>query len=87
MHLMDSAYKAEPYVGPDFDPILNAQFSPDNGFEFSHWINHSTYLIVKGKEMPVFVLAMKVVNRNGKWLVDGCGIINIPKNIQAEKKQ
>lgn len=80
--LLDEAYKVEPEVGLDFDPILNAQDNPDKGFEIESFDEPTNYLTVKGIDWPDFKVVIKVVEENGNWLVDGCGIINIPKERQ-----
>jgi hypothetical protein len=84
-NLLDSALIEEPDVGLDFDPIFDGQDFPYKGFEILSYDNNTGFLIVKGKDWPAFVLTMKVVNENGKWLVDGSGIINIPKVKVARK--
>jgi hypothetical protein len=33
---------------------------------------------VQGKNSPQFQVSIQLVKENNKWLVDGCGIINIP---------
>jgi hypothetical protein len=76
--ILDDAYKDEPEVGLDFDPILNAQDYPDKGFEIETFDEVTNYLTVKGKNWPEFKMTMKIIEDNGNWLVDGCGIINIP---------
>ena len=78
--ILDSAQKEEPEVGLDFDPIIDAQDFPDHGFELLSTDNQTGFLKVKGKDLPDFVITMKVVYQNGLWLVDGSGIVNIPKD-------
>jgi hypothetical protein len=46
--LNDEAYKQEPIVGLDADPILDAQFFPDKGFEFDSTDRTGRYLFFKG---------------------------------------
>ena len=81
--ILDDAYKKEPEVGLDFDPILNAQDWPDKGFELASFDERTNYLTVSGKDWPDFKLTMKITEENGNWLVDGCGIINIPTEKRA----
>jgi hypothetical protein len=40
---------------------------------------------VRGKDWKEFILVLKVVSQNDKWLVDGAGIINIPTDKRAER--
>jgi hypothetical protein len=75
--ILDEAYKEEPEVGLDFDPILDAQDGPEKGFDLDNFDETTNYLIVRGKDWPEFKLTMKITE-NGGWLVDGCGIVNVP---------
>lgn len=84
--IIDDAYKKDSEMGLDSDPILNAQDYPDEGFELETFNEKSNYLIVKGKDWPEFKVTMKIVEENGDWLVDGCGIINIPNDKRAKSQ-
>jgi hypothetical protein len=85
-NLVDSANKADPEMGLEFDPIFDAQDFPDKGCEPLSFDNNTGYITVKGKiDWPEFNLVLKVVSQNGKWLVDGCGVINIPENKRAKR--
>jgi hypothetical protein len=83
--LIEDAYKKEPEVGLDFDPILDAQDNPDKGFELEVFDEKTNYLTVRGKDWQEFKLTMKIIEENGVWLVDGCGVINIPTDKRAER--
>ncbi|MBP1613806.1 MAG: hypothetical protein H6Q13_1254 [Bacteroidetes bacterium] len=83
--LVDSAIKADPEIGLDFDPILDAQDYPDKGFELVKYDNKTGFVTLKGKDWPDFILVMKIVNQGNKWLVDGSGVINIPENNRAKR--
>ncbi len=83
--IVEEAYKIEPEAGLDFDPILDAQDFPDKGFELESVDEKTNYLTVKGKDWPDFKLRMKMSDENGNWLVDGCGIINIPADKRSER--
>lgn len=83
--IIDDAYKAEPEVGLDFDPILDAQDNPDKGFELETFDEKTNYLTVRGTDSKEFRLTMKIIKENGNWLVDGCGIVNIPQEKRAER--
>ena len=78
--IMDEAYKLEPEMGLDADPIFDAQYYPDKGFELYSLDGNTNYIVVKGKDLPDFKLTIKMVRDNNIWLVDGCGIINVPSN-------
>lgn len=78
--IYDEAYEVDPEIGLGFDPILDAQDYPGDGFELDSFDAKSNYVIVKGIHMPEFKLTLKLTETDGKWLVDGCGIVNIPEN-------
>jgi hypothetical protein len=84
-NLLDSARKADPEMGLDFDPILDAQDFPEKGFELVSCDNTLGYVTVSGKDWKDFFLALKVVAQNDKWLVDGAGVINIPADKRAKR--
>ena len=71
--------------GLDFDPIFDGQDYPEKGFDLESIDKSSDFLIVQGIDWNQFRLSMKVKNINGEWLVDGCGIVNIPNNQRVEK--
>ena len=50
----------------------------EEGFLLETFDSKTNYLIVKGKKWLDFKLTIKVVLNKNKWLIDGCGIINIP---------
>lgn len=74
------AISAEPDVMLESDPIFDAQDYPSEGFELDSFDQKSNYLVVKGKNWPEFKLSLKIALEKDEWLVDGCGIINIPEN-------
>lgn len=78
--VIDEAYKLEPEMGLDADPIFDAQDYPEKGFELDSIDNKTNFVIVKGKERPDFKLTIKMIQNNSGWLVDGCGIINVPND-------
>ncbi|MDV6167556.1 DUF3828 domain-containing protein [Flavobacterium sp. DG1-102-2] len=76
--MVDEAFKEDPELGLDADPIFDAQDYPEEGFELESLDEKTGYVVVRGKKWKEFTLTLKLVNENGKWLVDGCGIVNIP---------
>jgi hypothetical protein len=80
--MIDDAYRADPEVGLDFDPIFDAQDYPEKGFKVLKYDSASGYVTLCGKNWREFVVTVKVVFQNNRWLVDGAGIINIPKDKQ-----
>lgn len=77
--IIDEANKLDPEMGLEADPILNAQDYPEKGFELDSFDEQTNFLRVKGKDAADFKLTMKVIDENGNWLVDGCGMVNIPE--------
>ena len=75
--LMDDAYKIDPEMGLDADPILDAQDYPEKGFELASINRKTNTVVVKGIDWPDFTLTIKVVDENGVWLVDACGMVNV----------
>ncbi len=81
--MLDEAFAADPEMGLGADPIFDAQDYPENGFELESSEENSNYLTVKGIDWPDFKLTIKISEENGKWLVDGCGMVNIPDEKRA----
>jgi hypothetical protein len=82
--MLDSAQIADPELGLEFDPIVNAQDSDNQGFEIKEIDSINGYVTVRGKSAPDFQIVLKVVEKNGVTLVDGSGVINIPKSKQPK---
>lgn len=83
--IIDDALKQDPELGLDADPIFDAQDYPDKGFELDTFDEKTNYITLKGKDWSEFKLTLKMLEQNGNWLVDGCGIINIPANKRAKR--
>ncbi len=82
---IEDAYEKDPEIGLDFDPIFDAQDYPEEGFTLDSLDVKTGYLIVRGKKWKEFKLVMKLVYEDKKWLVDGCGIINIVKGKRMQR--
>jgi len=78
--MIEEAFKIEPEIGLDADPIFDAQDYPDKGFELEYFDSTTNFIVVKGKNWADFKLTIKMILENNKWLVDGCGIVNIPND-------
>jgi len=76
--MVDDAFRHDPELGLESDPIFDAQDFPDKGFELVNCDTGTGYVTVRGKDWPAFVLVLKVARQGGKWLVDGAGEVNIP---------
>ena len=83
--VMIHGWRTDPIMGLGFDPIFDAQDYPNDGFRVADHDLETGYITVKGIDWEEFTITMKVANVNGKTLVDGCGIINIPENKRAAR--
>ncbi len=83
--LVAKAIKNDPELGLDFDPILDAQDYPDQGFEILSCDEKAKLVTLKGKGWEDFHVVVKVKRVESNWLIDGAGVINIPKNKQATR--
>lgn len=84
-NIVDAARIEDPELGLDFDPIFDAQDFPDKGFSILKADTTSGYVTVRGNDWPTFELVLKVKLINNQWLVDGAGIINIPKEKRSKR--
>lgn len=85
--IIEEALDEDPELGLGFDPIFDAQ-DFDNRFELEKlekYDDRTYYIEVKGKDWTAFKLTIKVVLENNKWLVDGCGIVNIPNDKRSKR--
>lgn len=82
--IIDQAKRKNPSMGLSFDPILNAQEYPEKGFVLESYDKTTNYIIVKGIDWPEFRVPIKVILTDNIWLVDGCGVVNIPKEKRLE---
>jgi len=83
--IIEEAYKEDPELGLGFDPIFDGQDFPDRGFELEAFDSKTNFIVVKGKNWADFKLTIKVISEDNRWLVDGCGIINIPEDKQSKR--
>jgi hypothetical protein len=82
-NMVEAGRKADPELGLDFDPILDAQDFPDAGYEIASADPGTNYLVMKAKDEGGFNITMKLTKQKYRWVVDGCGAINIPDNMRA----
>lgn len=75
--LVEKAIQEDPEMGLGYDPLLNAQDYPEKGFEVDSKISSSNLITLKGVDQADFKITMKMGQRNGKWLVEGCGAVNV----------
>lgn len=83
--LLDEAEKEAPGFGLGFDPILDAQDFPDDGFVLYQVHEAGGYVTVEGKTWDDFRVRIKLIWDQGKWWVDGAGIVNIPDSEQIPR--
>lgn len=79
------AMEENPEIGLEFDPIFDAQDYPAEGFEIESLDPVSNLVYLKGKEWDDFNLNVKAKFVDGEWLVDGCGVVNMPEKDRAER--
>lgn len=79
------AWEENPKIGLLADPLFDAQDYPPNGFELHEFNSPTGYVIVKGIDWEDFKVAMQLVKEDGHLFVDGCGIVNMPKNKRVER--
>ena len=83
--MIDEANRENPEWGLGADPILDAQDYPDSGFRIVSHDPISNLIYLEGIDWDDFKLTMKAKSVNGKWLVDGCGTVNMPEEDRAER--
>jgi hypothetical protein len=66
--------------GLDYDPILVAQDIPDSTFAVVRYDSTAGFVTVRGIHDTSYVIVVKPVLQNGKWLIDGVGDVNIPED-------
>lgn len=83
--MYDKAWEEDPIVGLGFDPFFDAQDFPMT-VELSKFDKETGYVTIKGIcDWDEYRVRMKVIDENGKMLVDGCGVVNIPEDKQARR--
>lgn len=85
IQIINQAYEKEPDYGLGFDPILDGNDFPDDGFELDMIKPNSNFLIFSGIGWEEYKVTVKVTKVENQWLVDGCGIVNIPNSMQMKK--
>lgn len=83
--IITEANSVDPEMGLGADPVFDAQDYPDKGFELDSFDEKTNFIVVKGKNMPDFKLTIKMVKEDENWLVDGCGMINIPNDKRLKR--
>ena len=83
--MIEEALKIDPELGLGFDTIFDTQDYPDERFELEFFNSKTNFIVVKGKNWVDFKLTIKMVLENNKWLVDGCGFVNIPKDKRSTR--
>ncbi|MDH7462429.1 hypothetical protein QEG73_14110 [Chitinophagaceae bacterium 26-R-25] len=68
------------------DPILDANFFPENGFTILNADTVNGYVTLAGKgKWRDYQLVLKLAQQENDWLVDGAGAINIPEEKRARR--
>lgn len=75
--MITDAWEDDPELGLGFDPIFNAQDYPEKGFKLASGTSPDNSMVVlEGIDMNMTV-KVKLKEVNGKWLVDGAGVIRL----------
>ena len=82
--MIDEAWEREPEIGLSYDPVFNAQDYPDKGFELRAFDEKQGLVTVEGIEWSGFLRNIRIVVIDGKTLVDGCGVINLPEKMRVK---
>ena len=87
--LVDDARKLDPEIGLGFDPILDAQDFPDRFDKIKRCDKKTGVMLVSGQwnssNSDTMEVAVKVIKQQNQHLIEGAGIINIPKAQQAAR--
>lgn len=81
--LIEKSFVDAPDYGLGFDPIVDGQDCPTEGFVVKSI--DGNYITLKGVDWPEFELTVKMKQEGEKWLIDGVGIINIPEQKRAKR--
>lgn len=77
--MMKEAWEDDPEMGLGFDPIFNAQDYPEKGFSIMAKNQKKGVVTLQGVDLPDFVVVTRLVAVDGQWLLDGAGVIRMPK--------
>jgi hypothetical protein len=83
--MVEGAYRRDPEFGLGFDPIINGQDYPQEGFDLDAFDDKTNIVALKGKNWPDYKLTVRVILDNKKWLVDGCGSINMTERQNSKR--
>lgn len=81
--LIEKSFEDAPDYGLGFDPLLDGQDFPDEGFTVK--LIDGDYITLKGIDWPEYEVTVKMKLEGGNWLIDGAGIINIPEDKRAKR--
>lgn len=83
--MVADAKREDPEMGLGFDPLFDAQDYPDEGVVLASFDKETGVALLKGVNWDTYEVAVKLVVENDKVLVDGCGVVNMPKNLRATR--
>ncbi len=84
LKMQDDALKTDPELGLDFDPIVNAQDYPEEGFMISTFSSKTGEAVLIGKEWNTFNVTLKLKMVGDKCLINEAGVIH-PKPSKTKK--
>lgn len=80
-----AAWQHDPELGPGADLLLDAQDFPDSGFAVASCDAQRSLVMLRGKDWPDFLLAVKLGQYGKEWLVDGIGSLNLAESERAPR--
>jgi hypothetical protein len=80
------AQKEEPEIGLGFDPIWDGQDYPQKGLVALKCDDKSGFVTLNAVDIESYRVVVKVIKTPRGRLVDGAGVVNIPKDKQAARQ-
>ena len=77
--------KLDRNVGWDADIIIDAQDSPDKGFELFKCSDTAGFVVLQGIDWPAFKVTVRVAQTKAGLQVVGAGRVDIPKSERAKR--
>ncbi len=77
-------FELDAELGWGMDLILDAQDYPEQGFELLR-CKGNDLLELRGRNWPEFKVVVKTLQRDGRYLIDGAGRVNIAESERAKR--
>ncbi|MBK8800552.1 MAG: hypothetical protein IPN71_00560 [Fibrobacteres bacterium] len=82
--LLREARKAQPDLGLEFDPILDAQDWPTGALDWKMDLPQGAMLLCV-RDRPDITLSVRIVHRRHRLALDGIGVIRIADSLRAKR--